>query len=829
MKIEPFPWLEGYLIDMDELYTELTLEEIERKLLGEESRKLSGYQEMFNCHKPELKNRKVLMKADPGMGKTTLGKKVTRDWATGIFKKFSVVFFVALKFVKPGDTIEKTVMQQHPELEGLQISQQKLKALLNRYSNRILIILDGLDEHGLGQNEDVLKMIKNQKLLGCGILVSSRPHSVNEVEQHFPTIVKVEGFTKEEASKFVSKHFDDQNKIIQILEFKPSDSREDFPVHKCPILLSFLCLLAREDEIDLLDRNLAIGDLYLRMIQCLYKKFTIRKNVPFESREFLQVLKSVGQLALQTLKENNLLLQRSEVLRIAGEFAFEYGFFAGHQDFKIYTDPTADIYVMYAHRSIEEFFGSFGFLQALDEGKTVEETLGSDCEKPIFMVNPLVLTFCLWLLTKDFFASRRVVCDKLVTYVAQRIDYYMLDSDSIGKMYPAINIDEAAANKNSLKLEFFRRVFKRCEHRRVLCLRSELESVHGLISHSLLNKLTLLSLGTGYLPSELAGISRKCDDLTISIETGLERNRQDLKLTLQALQFLVAKCDLRRNRQVRVAITYGDSLDLRTLMQMHIKQLHLKMLSSQNDSPRTIFISGEFPFCPCFTQFAVENCTIDDSVPSAFMRAVKDGKLPNLKRIMLRHCTLNDCEWPEVPQFSLKHCHTPHMQKLITKVTELQTSKFESLHQLCVDHLLPVRLDNLLSLELELQHAKYLNNMLKQGILPNLSALRVLYNTGGIVHCDTVLEEIDLNHAVNLKQLGFVSFEIITNKIEMLSQRLTSVQLTELDMSGSSGLSGKVSKFFTHIFPSLRILILVSCSLNPDDLMALSQVNVECK
>ena len=56
-------------------------------------------------------------------------------------------------------------------------------------------------------------------------------------------------------------------------------------------------------------------------------------------------------------------------------------FFAGHEDFRLCTDPTADISVTYAHRSIEEFFGSFGFLQALDDEKSVEDILGSDCEK----------------------------------------------------------------------------------------------------------------------------------------------------------------------------------------------------------------------------------------------------------------------------------------------------------------------------------------------------------------------------------------------------------------------------------------------------------------
>ena len=50
MKIEPFPWLNDYFIDMDELYTELILEKVERKLLGEETWTLQTYEEMFICN-----------------------------------------------------------------------------------------------------------------------------------------------------------------------------------------------------------------------------------------------------------------------------------------------------------------------------------------------------------------------------------------------------------------------------------------------------------------------------------------------------------------------------------------------------------------------------------------------------------------------------------------------------------------------------------------------------------------------------------------------------------------------------------------------------------
>ena len=95
------------------------------------------------------------------------------------------VFFVFLKFVQPGEQIENVIIKQNPELEGLGVSVEKLRRILERFGDKCLLILDGLDEHGLGRNEDVLKIIKNQKLLDCGIIVSSRPHSTREVAKLF--------------------------------------------------------------------------------------------------------------------------------------------------------------------------------------------------------------------------------------------------------------------------------------------------------------------------------------------------------------------------------------------------------------------------------------------------------------------------------------------------------------------------------------------------------------------------------------------------------------------------------------------------------------------
>ena len=104
MKIEMVPWVESHTVDMDELYTELTLEQIENKPTGQIPVKLDNYAQLFTTQeatdqqenpspKPipdtarpktkQKKGKKILAKGDPGTGKSTLARKIAYDWARG--------------------------------------------------------------------------------------------------------------------------------------------------------------------------------------------------------------------------------------------------------------------------------------------------------------------------------------------------------------------------------------------------------------------------------------------------------------------------------------------------------------------------------------------------------------------------------------------------------------------------------------------------------------------------------------------------------------------------------------------------------------------------
>ena len=73
-----------------------------------------------------------------------------------------------------------------PYLQGLGVTEIKLRKILETFGDRCLIIFDGLDEHAFGKNEDVLRMITGEKYLFCGMFVTSRPHSINNVKNTFP-------------------------------------------------------------------------------------------------------------------------------------------------------------------------------------------------------------------------------------------------------------------------------------------------------------------------------------------------------------------------------------------------------------------------------------------------------------------------------------------------------------------------------------------------------------------------------------------------------------------------------------------------------------------
>ena len=272
----------------------------------------------------------------------------------------------------------------------------------------------------------------------CNIIVTSRPHTTRELEEYFDTIVSVKGFTRECDRKYAFRILRDDNQVRHILNFNPVSSRWDKrSLYMVPILLSFMCYLAKkEDIISLLSKSEQKGFIYYRMIRCLYVSFVEKKKRKFYQSDFVKAMKSVGKLAWQTLLSGNPMFRKEGVIRELGSEIFEWGLLIGDEDPEGLLDETADILVTFAHRSIQEFFGAFYFILRLGEGGSVESLLGPSHQKTIFLTNPLFLEFCLWFLhTSDEICSflKEV---SLVTHIVKLTDRKYLHLENLFTEFP---------------------------------------------------------------------------------------------------------------------------------------------------------------------------------------------------------------------------------------------------------------------------------------------------------------------------------------------------------------------------------------------------------
>ena len=64
MKIEVAPWIKDYVVDMDDLYTELSLEEVQNKPTGDEAQILASYKDVFEASHQVKEKSKLSCKAD---------------------------------------------------------------------------------------------------------------------------------------------------------------------------------------------------------------------------------------------------------------------------------------------------------------------------------------------------------------------------------------------------------------------------------------------------------------------------------------------------------------------------------------------------------------------------------------------------------------------------------------------------------------------------------------------------------------------------------------------------------------------------------------------
>ena len=232
-----------------------------------------------------------------------------------------------------------------------------------------------------------MKIVEGRKLFHCNIVLTSRPHNVENIKEYFSTIVVIQGFSEIHTSQYISKVLKGQDKVQAVLKFNKNNFMADRKQFTCPMLILFVCILVNHDELDLTRKNVALGEIYWRLLRSIYRKYCEKVGVQFIHSNFIDVVTRVSFLAYRMFGLEQTCFQRSDIPEVAGEDIFEYGFLIGYEDYKLVGHEAADIAVGFPHDTIGEFFAAFCEMYRLSNDHWIDS---------IFLQHASLLHFCLW-------------------------------------------------------------------------------------------------------------------------------------------------------------------------------------------------------------------------------------------------------------------------------------------------------------------------------------------------------------------------------------------------------------------------------------------------
>ncbi len=361
--------------------------------LGEPDRKSSLFQRLRNKFGKETqeKARMVLVEGSPGIGKTTFCLKIANDWARKtIPKKHDFPVFKLMLLLKCRDMDEDVMQAINDQLLAEDMTEKKKKDLMDyirdeQNQDKILMILDGLDELPESAEPFVDKLLRRKVLSHCSVLATSRQEKGIEVRQRydFDSLLQINGFTVGDASEYIRKHFkkvdaEDLSKgesLIQAIE-------ENIFLHALrnnPLNLLLLCIVFEDFEGNLPTNR---SELYQIIFRCLLRRFCSKNSMEVHhddralENQFEESTLVLGELAWRCLQEERPSfleeeLDKLEKMRTNGKGfpAVKLGFVFMEASVKK-LNPRNEYHFL--HKTFQEFLAAkYLALKILKEGITV--------------------------------------------------------------------------------------------------------------------------------------------------------------------------------------------------------------------------------------------------------------------------------------------------------------------------------------------------------------------------------------------------------------------------------------------------------------------------